>query len=520
MKKVIIYPGRFQPMLPHHAQVFRSLQANNPDVRVFIATSDKVDPPRSPFGFDEKVSIMKNALGIPEESVLRVKSPYNNREYEQHFDAENTQLIFAVGEKDMQEDPRFSFPETGLDIKVKTGEPKYLQSINTVNMGILPMSQRGYVMIAPTVTVNGETASATKFRNAMMNARDLEHAKQVYTQYFGEFNHSAFHTIYKKISEVTMKNQINEMRMLAGLPPIMESQRLPDNAHSALKVFYSDDVASGTAEEFGLPSEMPADEQIESLGIQFQEGEGPGEWQLTMPDGRTVTVLLAGYQDWDGSVREFSEIVEGVSEAAPVDFSRKSIYTDDSSLADLGRLLMQMGEEETLDLELANTLSELGGDLVQGQIKSGKDLTDFVKNSRADQQALLQKISNALDAYNRGERANAESGEPEPEDTRESALSELRRLAGLPVSEDYGDDMPGGPADPGWARQAGSEARQEAAVKQFDQLKAAVMRGSPDGNPTPAHKKLVDIIDEFYGLSQFMDEHRDEILDVIESDRI
>ena len=44
MKKVIIYPGRFQPMLSHHAQVFDQLNALYNDAEVYIATSDKVEP--------------------------------------------------------------------------------------------------------------------------------------------------------------------------------------------------------------------------------------------------------------------------------------------------------------------------------------------------------------------------------------------------------------------------------------------------------------------------------------------
>ena len=56
MKKVIIYPGRFQPMLSHHATVFERLVGENPDHEVYIATSDKVEPGKSPFNYKEKIN--------------------------------------------------------------------------------------------------------------------------------------------------------------------------------------------------------------------------------------------------------------------------------------------------------------------------------------------------------------------------------------------------------------------------------------------------------------------------------
>ena len=54
MKQVIIYPGRFQPMLSHHAEVYSQLQSQFPEADVYIGTSDKVESGKSPFTFKEK----------------------------------------------------------------------------------------------------------------------------------------------------------------------------------------------------------------------------------------------------------------------------------------------------------------------------------------------------------------------------------------------------------------------------------------------------------------------------------
>ena len=125
MKTVVLYPGRFQPMLPHHAEVYRHLQSEFPDAEVYITTSNKVEAGKSPFDANDKIEIMTDLHGIPQDRILITKSPYNWKEYENSFDANNTKLIFVVGGKDMEGNPRFNFNP------LKDGSPSYLQMINT-----------------------------------------------------------------------------------------------------------------------------------------------------------------------------------------------------------------------------------------------------------------------------------------------------------------------------------------------------------------------------------------------------
>ena len=80
MKQVIIYPGRFQPMLSHHAEVYRQLKSQFPEAEVFFGTSDKVESGKSPFNFAEKQQIAK-AHGIDSHSVLLAKRPYHKDDY-------------------------------------------------------------------------------------------------------------------------------------------------------------------------------------------------------------------------------------------------------------------------------------------------------------------------------------------------------------------------------------------------------------------------------------------------------
>ena len=219
MKQVVIYPGRFQPMLSHHAEVYKQLQAQFPDSEVFIGTSDKVELPKSPFNFKEKQQIAA-AHGIPADRVLAVTRTYHQEDYAKYFNPAETIIVFAVGEKDLD---RFPFnnvdPNTGLDMTVRgEAKPKYFQKINTLKASPKPMSERGYITLAPTIKIGDEVASASAFRDALKAAPDAESAKQIYTKQFGTYNDNVFNLIYNKIARADMSEQINILRKLAGLP--------------------------------------------------------------------------------------------------------------------------------------------------------------------------------------------------------------------------------------------------------------------------------------------------------------
>ena len=219
MNKVVIYPGRFQPMLSHHAEVFKQLHAQFPDAEVYVGTSDKVEAPKSPFNFKEKQAIA-TAHGIPANRVLSVTRPYHQEDYAKYFDPASTIIIFAVGEKDLD---RFPFnnvnPDTGLDMTVRgEARPKYYQKINTLKADPRPMSERGYITLAPTIMTGNEVASASAFRDALKSAPDKEAAKAVFQKQFGQYDDKIFNLIYSKVTGANMSEQINILRKLAGLP--------------------------------------------------------------------------------------------------------------------------------------------------------------------------------------------------------------------------------------------------------------------------------------------------------------
>jgi hypothetical protein len=92
---VAIYPGRFQPMGKHHAKTYRWLDSQF-DV-AYVATSGKVELPKSPFSFKEKKKII-NSHGISR--VVQVKSPYKADEILKKYDPKTTAAVFMFGKKD------------------------------------------------------------------------------------------------------------------------------------------------------------------------------------------------------------------------------------------------------------------------------------------------------------------------------------------------------------------------------------------------------------------------------------
>lgn len=161
---LVIYPGRFQPFHLGHKSVYDAL-VKKFGRNVYIASSNKTDPDRSPFTFDDKQAMVK-AAGLPSDSIVQVVNPYKADEIVSKFDPKDTVLVFAVGKKDMEEDPRFSFKPK------KDGSPSYLQKWPGSGKAET-MDKHGYVIASPTVQfkVLGQGASsATAIRDAYRQA--------------------------------------------------------------------------------------------------------------------------------------------------------------------------------------------------------------------------------------------------------------------------------------------------------------------------------------------------------------
>lgn len=201
MKLVVIYPGRFHPFHKGHRSVYDYLTRQyGSHADIFIATSGKVELPKSPFTFEEKRKMMM-LTGIPAGDIVLTKVPYVATEITDRYDPDSTVVMYAVSEKDMAEDPRFQFPANGKLLK-KNGEPAHMQKWPGWPEAE-SFAKHSYVVTVPTVTFNvmGKPAtSATELRRQFGQLPDDNARKVFIKDLFGAYSDEILKIMKDKLS--------------------------------------------------------------------------------------------------------------------------------------------------------------------------------------------------------------------------------------------------------------------------------------------------------------------------------
>ena len=195
MKIIAIYPGRFQPFGKHHAESFKWLQSQFGANNSYIVTSNIVSLPKSPLNFkDKKDIITQYGLG---KHVVNVKYPYKAEELLSKFDPATTAVVFMVGQKDMEEDPRFKVG------KSKSGKNSYFQDYSKNKNKLKGFDTYGYLVVAPHISINipgfGEM-SGTAIRNAIGSANTEIKRKEIFPVVFGWYNSSLAKKLHDKFN--------------------------------------------------------------------------------------------------------------------------------------------------------------------------------------------------------------------------------------------------------------------------------------------------------------------------------
>jgi Zn finger protein HypA/HybF involved in hydrogenase expression len=181
-KTVVIYVGRFQPMHKGHYGTYQHLIKKFGKDNVYVGTSDKVERPKSPFNFKEKVKIMTTMFGIPKSKIHRVKNPYKPTEILKKFDEKTTAFVTVVGEKDKS---RLK-PDSGKYFQSYKGEPS------------VGYRDGGYVYVAPS---SGGGISGTETRNGLSVGSDEQKQNFFKKRAYGKFNATIFKMITDKLDE-------------------------------------------------------------------------------------------------------------------------------------------------------------------------------------------------------------------------------------------------------------------------------------------------------------------------------
>lgn len=189
-KPVGIFPGRFQPFHADHYVTYLQLVKKFGKDRVYIATSDKQDAAgKSPFSFNQKVEIMTKMFGIPEDKIVKVKSPYRPEEITKDF-PENTPVVFAISEKD----------------KDRLGG-KYFTPYDP-DGSLEGHATRGYVWVKPAIEGKQEL-SGTQIRYIFGNPQHTDRAKEkLFTTLYGKFDRDVFDMLTKVSTKAEEDRQI------------------------------------------------------------------------------------------------------------------------------------------------------------------------------------------------------------------------------------------------------------------------------------------------------------------------
>ena len=183
-KIIAIYPGRFQPFGNHHKKTFEWIQEQFGKVNSFVVTSNKVVEGKSPFNFNEK-SIIIRKHGVPKNKIVEVKSPYISKELTSRYDENTTSVVFIVGEKDSN----------------RLGG-KYFKQYEGNENNLKPLSENGYVMMAPhfSQNINEYELSGTTIREILQsNKIYLSHKKEMFKEMMGFYDDKLFKMMVEKL---------------------------------------------------------------------------------------------------------------------------------------------------------------------------------------------------------------------------------------------------------------------------------------------------------------------------------
>lgn len=154
---------------------------------VYIATSDKTEAGKSPFGFKDKRDIMRQMFNIPDDKIVQVKNPYAPSEILTKFPPE-TVYVTAVSQKDSERlGGKYFTPYSGPGSKQGYEE-------------------KGYFIVAPEmkVDIEGKNISGTQLRAIFGNPNITDEVKQeIFAKVYGKFDQD----IFDKIVKTTTKSE-------------------------------------------------------------------------------------------------------------------------------------------------------------------------------------------------------------------------------------------------------------------------------------------------------------------------
>lgn len=295
-RPVVIYSGRFQPFHAGHMSVYNSLVEKYGKDRVFIVSSDKTEPGKSPFSFNEKKLIMTKMFGINPNNIVQAKNVYAPVELLQNIDP-STPAIFAVSEKDSD--------------RLKSG--KYFAPYQGQTGPLQPYKERGYYDIVPEfeMQIGDQNISGTVIRQIF--AGDNEPAKKaLFNRIYGKFDEEIYSLMNNKISSpmtapaAPTKSVTNVPVKSASQSPKLDYSKQKDKiepllSHKIRNPETNNDILVGTALKYDEthPAHRAATQYIKSRIHESILLEGGAAGHMQHP-----------YEDLGLTFRDLKEIIQ------------------------------------------------------------------------------------------------------------------------------------------------------------------------------------------------------------------
>lgn len=212
---IVVYPGRFQPFHKGHKAVYDYLAKKYGRDAVYIATSNKTDNLKSPFSFSDKAQFMA-ATGVNLDRVIETKQPYQVPELTSRLDPNTTIIVYAVSQKDMDEDPRFK------SWTKKDGSPAHFQPMPADPADMLTFSHHSYIEVVPTFDfkVTGQPMRSASEIRAMYKSSDDATQQAIIKDLFGKYTPELKHIMDTKLGnleEGKISKALGTAALAAGL---------------------------------------------------------------------------------------------------------------------------------------------------------------------------------------------------------------------------------------------------------------------------------------------------------------
>jgi hypothetical protein len=305
-KTVVTYVGRFHPFHSGHYATYQHLVKKFGKDNVYIGTSDKVQLPKSPFQFKEKVQIMTTMFGIPKDKIVKVKNPYAPKEILQSFPEETTGFITVVGEKD----------------KNRLGGKYFEPYKGKVEKGF---ADTGYVYVAPS---QARGISGTEVRKGMSNPDEQSRIK-FFKSVYPKFNQKIFDLVSSRIlrneevmesffKSININSILNENSTAAGIGG--NSQGVDDGPgafYGNMKTFKKEmeDVVGTLG--WNIVTYLMGEDDMESF-VDTEYPNGPGRYPVSFfPSGKAgLDALAVRYGDdlqGNKAYKKWADHIKGVA---------------------------------------------------------------------------------------------------------------------------------------------------------------------------------------------------------------